>query len=114
MHVCPNNIASYAPKKDGYCAPDKTGKCYWALSTMKKSDKIFIAGHKGMVGSAITRALEAAGFSNVLKRSSRGTATSPIRARSPIFFERKNRRSLFSRRPKWVVSRPTTIFRSSF
>jgi GDP-L-fucose synthase len=54
---------------DGYCAPDKTGKCYWAFCTMKKSDKIFIAGHKGMVGNAITRALEAAGFSNVLKRT---------------------------------------------
>src|SRR4029077_3056083 len=53
---------------DGYCAPDKTGKCYWAFCTMEKSDKIFIAGHRGMVGSAITRALEGAGFSNLVKR----------------------------------------------
>jgi len=36
---------------------------------MQKSDKIFIAGHKGMVGSAVTRALEEAGFSNLLKRT---------------------------------------------
>ena len=36
---------------------------------MQKSDKIFVAGHRGMVGSAITRALESAGFSNLLKRS---------------------------------------------
>jgi GDP-L-fucose synthase len=36
---------------------------------MQKSEKIFIAGHGGMVGSAITRALEARGFSNLVKRS---------------------------------------------
>jgi len=36
---------------------------------MKKSDRIFIAGHRGMVGSAITRALEAAGYANLLRRS---------------------------------------------
>jgi GDP-L-fucose synthase len=36
---------------------------------MEKSDKIFIAGHRGMVGSAITRALEARGFSNLIKRT---------------------------------------------
>ena len=35
---------------------------------MHKSDKIFIAGHRGMVGSALTRALEASGFTNLLKR----------------------------------------------
>jgi GDP-L-fucose synthase len=37
--------------------------------TMEKADKIFIAGHRGMVGSAITRALEARGFSNLIKRT---------------------------------------------
>jgi GDP-L-fucose synthase len=36
---------------------------------LQKSDRIFVAGHRGMVGSAITRALEARGFSNLLKRS---------------------------------------------
>ena len=36
---------------------------------MNKSEKIYIAGHRGMVGSAITRALEAAGYANLLKRS---------------------------------------------
>jgi len=35
---------------------------------MQKSEKIFIAGHRGMVGSALTRALETAGFTNLLKR----------------------------------------------
>ena len=35
---------------------------------MQKSEKIFVAGHRGMVGSALIRALEAAGFSKLLKR----------------------------------------------
>jgi GDP-L-fucose synthase len=35
---------------------------------LKTSDKIFVAGHRGMVGSALVRRLEAEGFKNVLKR----------------------------------------------
>ena len=37
---------------------------------MNKTDKIFIAGHKGMVGSAIKRKLDAEGFTNLITRSS--------------------------------------------
>jgi GDP-L-fucose synthase len=33
---------------------------------MNKNSKIYIAGHKGMVGSAIVRALKAGGFSNLI------------------------------------------------
>ena len=35
---------------------------------LSKSDEIFVAGHRGMVGSALVRRLEAEGFTNVLKR----------------------------------------------
>ncbi|MBA2433174.1 MAG: GDP-L-fucose synthase [Chthoniobacterales bacterium] len=35
---------------------------------MEKSDKIFVAGHRGLVGSAIVRRLEGEGFTNLLKR----------------------------------------------
>jgi GDP-L-fucose synthase len=35
---------------------------------MNKSDKTFVAGHRGMVGSAIVRRLKAEGFSNLLAR----------------------------------------------
>jgi GDP-L-fucose synthase len=35
---------------------------------MEKSEKIFVAGHRGLVGSALVRRLEAGGFTNVLKR----------------------------------------------
>lgn len=37
---------------------------------MNKSDKIYVAGHRGMVGSAIVRQLENDGFSNLVVRSS--------------------------------------------
>lgn len=37
---------------------------------MKKDSRIYVAGHTGMVGSAIVRKLEAFGFSNILTRSS--------------------------------------------
>jgi len=36
---------------------------------MNHSDKIYIAGHKGLVGSAIVRNLEAQGFTNLLMRT---------------------------------------------
>src|SRR6476660_8875237 len=35
---------------------------------MNKSDKIFVAGHRGMGGSAIVRRLKAEGFSNLVTR----------------------------------------------
>ena len=36
---------------------------------MKKSAKIFVAGHRGMVGSAIVRSLQAKGYTNLLTAS---------------------------------------------
>lgn len=37
--------------------------------SIKESDKIFIAGHRGMVGNALVRALQREGFTNLLLRS---------------------------------------------
>ncbi|MBR2648406.1 MAG: GDP-L-fucose synthase [Sediminibacterium sp.] len=37
---------------------------------MNKEDKIYVAGHRGMVGSAIVRKLMADGFSNIITRTS--------------------------------------------
>ncbi len=38
---------------------------------MEKSSKIYVAGHNGMVGSAIVRKLEKEGFTNIIKRNSK-------------------------------------------
>ena len=36
-----------------------------------KSTKIYIAGHRGMVGSAVWRALESKGYSNLIGKTSK-------------------------------------------
>lgn len=38
---------------------------------MEKTDKIYVAGHNGMVGSAIVRKLEKEGYQNIIKKSSK-------------------------------------------
>jgi GDP-L-fucose synthase len=40
------------------------------MSKVKSGDKIYVAGHRGMVGSAIVRKLEANGFTNLVTRTS--------------------------------------------
>ena len=41
------------------------------VSVMEKNSRIFVAGHRGMVGSAIVRELEKRGYSNIVTRSSK-------------------------------------------
>lgn len=36
---------------------------------MKQNDKIYVAGHRGMVGSAVVRRLEAEGYNNIVTRT---------------------------------------------
>jgi GDP-L-fucose synthase len=36
---------------------------------MKKTDKIYVAGHRGLVGSALMRQLQAKGYNNILTRT---------------------------------------------
>ena len=53
---------------------------------MEKSSKIFVAGHRGMVGSAIVRKLQAEGYTNLILRTS---AELDLRNQSQVesFFE---------------------------
>ena len=37
--------------------------------TIEKNAKIYVAGHRGMVGSAIVRRLQAGGYTNLLTRT---------------------------------------------
>ena len=39
------------------------------MQRMQRKDRIFVAGHRGMVGSAICRALEKAGYENIIVRT---------------------------------------------
>ena len=41
------------------------------IDTMNKTDKIYIAGHRGLVGSAIVRNLQQNGYNNLLLRTSK-------------------------------------------
>ncbi len=36
---------------------------------MEKTSKIYVAGHRGLVGSAIVRSLESAGYTNIIKKT---------------------------------------------
>ncbi|MFU8849224.1 MAG: NAD-dependent epimerase/dehydratase family protein, partial [Opitutales bacterium] len=39
---------------------------------MQKDAKIYVAGHRGMVGSAVLRALKAEGYENIVTRTRKG------------------------------------------
>jgi GDP-L-fucose synthase len=61
---------------------------------MEKNSKIFVAGHRGMVGSAIVRKLEQEGFTNIVSRTS---AELDLRNQEAvhIFFEREKPEYVF-------------------
>ena len=61
---------------------------------MNKTDKIFVAGHRGLVGSAIVRKLAAAGFTNLVVRD-RNELDLASEAAVAAFFERE--------KPEFVV-----------
>ena len=56
---------------------------------MEKSAKIYIAGHNGMVGSAIMRKLVAEGFTNIVTRSSKELDLRNQQAVADFFSEEK-------------------------
>ena len=39
------------------------------MMNMEKNSKIYVAGHRGMVGSAIVRELQRQGYSNIITRT---------------------------------------------
>ena len=57
--------------------------------SIQKSDKIFVAGHGGLVGSALVRRLEASGFINLLKRDRAQLDLADARAVSDFFAKEK-------------------------
>ena len=57
--------------------------------TMEKQSRIYIAGHRGMVGSALVRRLEKEGYNNLVLRTSKELDLRDQRAVSQFFKEEK-------------------------
>ncbi len=56
---------------------------------MKQSDKIFVAGHRGMVGSAICRKLQQEGYSQIITRTSKELDLTDQKAVNDFFEKEK-------------------------
>ena len=56
---------------------------------MEKQDKIYVAGHRGMVGSAIVRELERQGYQNIVTRSHAALDLTRQEAVEAFFVEEK-------------------------
>ena len=65
-----------------------SGKASEPIVTMNKSDRIYVAGHRGMVGAAIVRALESTGFDNI-KTATRKDVDLTSQAAVNDFFEKE-------------------------
>ena len=61
---------------------------------MERNDKIYVAGHRGMVGSAIIRKLNAEGFENIIFRTSKEL---DLRNQQAVFdfFQKENQLMFF-------------------
>jgi GDP-L-fucose synthase len=64
--------------------------------SIQKSDKIFVAGHGGLVGSALVRRLEAEGFTSVLKRDRSQLDLADAHAVSEFFEKEKPAAVIFA------------------
>src|SRR4030095_3123446 len=73
------------------CAKAEKRKCYMAAGhlMMDRSDKIFVAGYRGLVGSALIRLLEQEGFHNLPKRDRSQLDWADERAVHNFFTEEK-------------------------
>lgn len=68
---------------------------------MNKTDKIYIAGHRGMVGSAILRQLKNEGFTNFILCTSLELDLRNQQAVAEFFAEKKTRLCFFSSCKSW-------------
>lgn len=80
---------------------------------MQTTDKIYIAGHRGMVGSAIYRNLTAKGFSNIITKSS---AELDLRNQHAVnqFFESEKPKYVFLAAAKVGGIHANNTFRADF
>lgn len=80
---------------------------------MNKTDKIYVAGHRGMVGSAIVRKLQNEGFENLLLRTS---AELDLRNQAAVnrFFEEEQPDYVFLAAAKVGGIQANNIYRADF
>lgn len=80
---------------------------------MNKNSKIYIAGHRGMVGSAIMRKLQREGFSNFITRTS---SQLDLRSQSAVteFFEEEKPEFVFLAAAKVGGINANNIYRAEF
>ena len=80
---------------------------------MNKNDKVYVAGHRGMVGSAIVRALENEGFNNIVFRTS---SELDLRNQQAVnkFFEEEKPQYVFLAAAKVGGIQANNIYRADF
>jgi GDP-L-fucose synthase len=80
---------------------------------MKHSDKIFVAGHRGMVGSAICRKLQQEGYSQIITRTSKELDLTDQKAVND-FFEKENPQFVFLAAAKVGGIHANNTYRADF
>ena len=80
---------------------------------MQKNSRIYVAGHRGMVGSAIVRLLEAKGFTNILTSTSTET---DLRNQAQVnaFFEKNKPEYVFMAAAKVGGIHSNNTYRAEF
>lgn len=79
---------------------------------MEKSAKIYVAGHRGMVGSAIVRELERQGYTNIITRTHKELDLCRQDAVEE-FFAAEKPEYVFLAQPRWAALLPTrTLWRT--
>jgi nucleoside-diphosphate-sugar epimerase len=76
---------------------------------MNKDSRIYLAGHNGLVGSAIKRKLESEGFENIIVRSSKELDLRDFNQVKDFFLKKKSLNMFSLRQQKLVVSLPIII-----
>ena len=73
---------------------------------MEKNAKIYVAGHRGMVGSAIVRELQRQGYTNIITRTHKEL---DLCRQQDVedFFAAEKPEYVFWQRPRWAASSPT-------
>ena len=80
---------------------------------MEKEARIYVAGHRGMVGSAIVRKLQAEGYSNIIVRTSKELDLRN-QAATKAFFEEEKPEYVFLAAAKVGGIHANNIYRAQF